>query len=165
MRRKLTRAAARTVPLNRQSEFLSDVRGGLCRVGQKQLPPKYCYDELGSVLFDAITLLPEYGLTRAETRLLTEYAQDLAGLRHFSVVAELGSGSGLKTRQVLQAIALDSNVTYYPIDISPSALRRCEQEIGSIQGVEVTPIEDSYLNGLRRVRRLRQPRSSTLVLF
>jgi len=144
---------------------MADVRAGLCRVGQKQLPPKYFYDELGSVLFDAITLLPEYGLTRADTRLLTEHARDVAALKHFSVVAELGSGSGLKTRHVLQAIALDSNVTYYPIDISASALRRCEQEIGSIQGVEVTPIEDSYLNGLRRLRRLRKPRSAMLVLF
>jgi len=165
MRRKLIRAAERTVPLDRQSEFMADVRAGLCRVGQKQLPPKYFYDELGSVLFDAITLLPEYGLTRADTRLLTEHARDVAALKHFSVVAELGSGSGLKTRHVLQAIALDSNVTYYPIDISASALRRCEQEIGSIQGVEVTPIEDSYLNGLRRLRRLRKPRSAMLVLF
>ena len=165
MRRKLTRAAERTVPLDRQSEFMADVRAGLCRLGQKQLPPKYFYDELGSVLFDAITLLPEYGLTRADTRLLTEHARDVAALKHFSVVAELGSGSGLKTRHVLQAIALDSNVTYYPIDISASALRRCEQEIGSIQAVEVTPIEDSYLNGLRRVRRLRKPRSAMLVLF
>jgi len=165
MRRKLIRAAERTVPLDRQSEFMADVRAGLCRVGQKQLPPKYFYDELGSVLFDAITLLPEYGLTRADTRLLTEHARDVAALKHFSVVAELGSGSGLKTRHVLQAIALDSNVTYYPIDISASALRRCEQEIGSIQGVEVTPIEDSYLNGLRRLRRLRKPRSAVLILF
>ena len=106
MRRKLIRAAERTAPLDRQSEFLADVRAGLCRVGQKQLSPKYFYDELGSVLFDAITLLPEYGLTRADTRLLTEHARDIAALKHFSAVAELGSGSGLKTRQVLQAIGL-----------------------------------------------------------
>ena len=51
-------------------EFAADVRAGLMRPGQKELPSKYLYDNLGSALFEAISILPEYGLTRADERLL-----------------------------------------------------------------------------------------------
>jgi uncharacterized SAM-dependent methyltransferase len=84
-----------------QSEFACDVRIGLSKP-QKELHSKYLYDDLGSALFDAITLLPEYGLTRADERLLTRYAAAIP--REFSCVAELGSGSGRKTRPVLEAL-------------------------------------------------------------
>src|SRR5437667_3166649 len=82
-------------------EFACDVRAGLSKP-QKELHSKYLYDDLGSALFEAITVLPEYGLTRADERLLTRHAPQIP--REFSCVAELGSGSGRKTRPVLEAL-------------------------------------------------------------
>ena len=67
----------------------------LVRRGQKELSPKYFYDDLGSALFEAITLLPEYGLTRADLRLLDAHAADLAALLgNASIVAGTGKRLG-----------------------------------------------------------------------
>src|SRR5207253_4344193 len=84
------------------AEFEADVRAGLNKPGQKELYSKYLYDDLGSALFEAITLLPEYGLTRADLRLLETHASLLP--EHcvsLSTVVELGSGSGEKARRIL----------------------------------------------------------------
>src|SRR5579872_4105650 len=93
----------------RVAEFAQSVRAGFSKP-QKELHSKYLYDELGSALFDAITALPEYGLTRADRRLLCRHAHNLP--REFSSVAEFGSGSGSKTKPVLAALAPH---TYFPI--------------------------------------------------
>ena len=61
-------------------EFAADVRAGLIRVGQKELPSKYLYDEVGSALFEVISFLPQYGLTRADERLLRRHARDIVEL-------------------------------------------------------------------------------------
>jgi len=84
------------------NDFAEDVRRGLSKPGQKELSAQYFYDELGSALFDAITVLPEYGLTRADTRLLRRHSGELAQLvDRPPLVIELGSGSGSKTGVVL----------------------------------------------------------------
>src|SRR5882762_3851063 len=89
-----------------QSNFASDVRAGLLRPGQKELPSKYLYDEVGSALFEVISVLPEYGLTRADERLLGRHAVDIVSrLKSHVLVAELGCGSGRKTRWILEALA------------------------------------------------------------
>ena len=101
------------------SEFACDVRVGLSK-RQKELYSKYLYDDLGSALFDAITQLPEYGLTRADERILGRHSREIP--REFGTVAELGSGSGRKTRPVLEALG---GPQYFPIDLSCAALERC----------------------------------------
>src|SRR5271169_4105467 len=107
-------------------EFSSEVAVGLGNPGQKELPSKYLYDEVGSGLFDVICLLPEYGLSRAGMRLLQRHSSEIvARLQSPVVVAELGSGSGVKTRLLLEALSRQQRVNYYPIDISLSALNRC----------------------------------------
>jgi len=58
-------------------EFASDVRDGLWHAEQKELPSKYLYDEVGSALFEVISTLPEYGLTRADQRLLQRYSGEI----------------------------------------------------------------------------------------
>src|SRR3954452_18361960 len=87
------------------ADFGQEVYAGLTRTDQKELPSKYFYDEVGSALFEVITVLPEYGLTRADERLLREHAEEI--VHTFSsggtIVAELGSGTGSKTRWVLDA--------------------------------------------------------------
>src|SRR5215475_70819 len=88
------------------SEFSSDVVLGLSHAGQKELPSKYLYDEVGSALFDVICVLPEYGLSRAGMRSLTRNAPEIISLLPSPViVAELGSGSGQKTRVLLEMLA------------------------------------------------------------
>src|SRR5215813_11973779 len=110
------------------SEFESDVRGGLTRPGQKELYSKYLYDDLGTALFEAITLLPEYGLTRADVRLLREYARQLPERApNVSVVVELGSGSGEKAREILPHLVRGRGLIYSPIDLSSAALSRCQR--------------------------------------
>jgi dimethylhistidine N-methyltransferase len=147
-------------------EFAEDVRRGLSKRGQKELYSKYLYDDIGSALFDAITLLPEYGLTRADVRLLRRHSVGLAKrLDYPSLVVELGSGSGSKTRWVLSAIAEKQPVTYCPVDVSASALENCWRELRQLDSVEIVPLAQSYLDGLRQAVDLRQTRKPILVLF
>ena len=148
------------------SEFIRDVRRGLGDPRQKQLPCTYLYDEIGAALFEAITLLPEYGLTRADARLLENHSPELARrLPDSIVVAELGSGSGRKTRWVLEALAKRRPLDYYPIDISHSSLVKCRGELGRLERVRVIELEQSYLDGLREVTGLRKRGQRLLLLF
>jgi len=65
------------VTANVTYEFAADVRAGLTKPGQKELLSKYLYDDVGSALFEVICHLPEYGLTRADERLLRRHAGDI----------------------------------------------------------------------------------------
>ena len=143
-----------------------DVRAGLLRPGQKELPSKYLYDEVGSALFEVISVLPEYGLTRADERLLRRHSPDIVErLQPHILVAELGSGSGKKTRWLLEALARRQRTTYCPIEISPTALARCESELGQIECVSIVGFERPYLDGLLAAAARRNPDDHLLVLF
>jgi uncharacterized SAM-dependent methyltransferase len=147
-------------------EFETDVRSGLSKSGQKELYSKYFYDDLGTALFEAITLLPEYGLTRADVRLLQTHAGDLAARAgNVSVIAELGSGSGEKAREILPHFVQQHPITYCPIDLSLAALDRCQRDVDDLRNLTITPIEDSYLAGLAAASKLRQSGTAVLVLF
>lgn len=153
-------------PYSEVSAFAADVRDSLTRPGQRELPSKYLYDEVGSALFETICLLPEYGLSRAGTRLIHAHAAEIVGMMPAPLhVAELGSGSGKKTRLILQALADDSHLYYYPIEISPAALAACEKEVGQLDLVSVVGYEKPYLEGLRAVADRREPGEHLLVLF
>jgi L-histidine N-alpha-methyltransferase len=148
------------------STFAQDVRAGLTRPGQKELPSKYLYDDVGSALFEVICVLPEYGLTRADARLLSEHADEIvARMPRPTLVAELGSGSGRKTRFVLESLALREPVLYHPIDISGAALAQSERELGAIERVSVVGFEAEYLDGLGAVVARRTAGQKLLVLF
>ncbi len=148
------------------SAFALDVRAGLTHPGQKELPSVYLYDALGTALFEAITLLPEYGLTRADERILERNAAAIVGrLPVPLVVTELGSGSGRKTRWILEALVRSGPVTYYPIDISAAALARCKLELAAVGSIGVVGLEQPYLEGLREVAVRRSAGESLLVLF
>jgi len=79
--------------------------------------------------------------------------------------AELGSGSGKKTRWILEALSRRQKTYYYPIEISPSALAACEKELGHIDLVSVVGFEQPYLEGLRAVAEGRGEQDHLLVLF
>lgn len=128
--------------------FALDVLEGLSQREQKKLSPAWLYNDLGSCLFDSITFLPEYGLTRADERLLRRLSPELpAFITRVESVAELGSGSGKKTRLVLEALAeLQDEVVYRPIDVSNVALENCRQSLSDVAVVE--PVCGTWVDGL-----------------
>ena len=151
---------------NTSYEFAADVRAGLTTPGQKELPSKYLYDDVGSALFEVICHLPEYGLTRADERLLQRHSYDIVGrLARPIAVAELGSGSGRKTRQILEALSRRQLTRYYPIEISRAALLMCERELSDIDSVSILGFEREYLDGLLEVAAQRSSGQHLLVLF
>jgi len=154
------------LPTGALSQFSSDVVVGLSHPGQKELPSKYLYDEVGSALFEAICALPEYGLSRAGRRMLERYSHEIMDCVPGPVmVAELGSGSGQQTRWLLEALARRQRVNYYPIDISGSALFRCQAELGQIDMVSIVGFERAYLDGLQEVAARRRDGEQLMVLF
>jgi len=104
--------------------FAEDDAAGLTAL-PKRLNSKYFYDAVGSALFDAITQLPEYYLTRAETDILREWGWEIVrALGNPLEFIELGSGSAAKTRILIEeALRVQRALRYSPIDISAEALR------------------------------------------
>ena len=109
------------------SSFAGDVIAGLT-ARPKRLSPKYFYDEIGAQLFEDITALPEYYLTRCELEILRERAPDIA--RFFpadSALVEFGSGSSKKVRMLLAAAP--TIAAYVPVDISSQMLIQEAEEL------------------------------------
>ena len=156
----------RAITPNPAYEFAEEVRAGLTKPGQKELPSKYLYDDIGSALFEVISHLPEYGLTRADDRLLRLHAQDIIErVPGPVVVAELGSGSGKKTRWLLEALARRQRTFYHPIEISRAALIRCQQELRDLESVSILGFEREYLDGLVEIAAHRKRGQHLFVLF
>jgi dimethylhistidine N-methyltransferase len=155
----------RIIPRAPSSGFLADVVAGLCCDGQKTLPPKYLYDELGSMLFGAITRLPEYGVWRAERRLLEAHADTIATASAADLVVELGSGSAEKTRTLLEALLAQRRVTYCPVEISTSALDASRHALDDLDGLHFRGIARDYLAGVDEALALRDASEPALVLF
>jgi dimethylhistidine N-methyltransferase len=154
------------ITANAAYEFAADVRAGLARSGQKELPSKYLYDDVGSALFEVISHLPEYGLTRADERLLRRHACEIVEhLRAPVAVVELGSGSGKKTRWILEALSRRQRTFYYPVEISRSALAMCERELSDIDAISIVGFEREYLDGLLEAAARRQRDQHLFVLF
>lgn len=154
------------IPTDAAYEFATDVRAGLTRPGQKELPSKYLYDNVGSALFEVISHLPEYGLTRADERLLRRHADEIVDRLSGPVaVAELGSGSGKKTRWLLEALCRRQRTSYYPVEISHSALVMCERELRDIDRISIVGFEREYLDGLLEVAAYRKSGQRLFVLF
>lgn len=154
------------------ASFAQDVAMGLT-AEPKVLRPKYFYDALGSYLFEAICLLPEYYLTRAESEILQRSADEIAGALGGRLrMAELGSGSSVKTRYLIEALLRrQGELHYLPVDISSSAIERSAQELlGAYPGLSITAYAADYSGALDAwIEERRQgavpPEVRTLVLF
>src|SRR5437764_7232583 len=154
------------IPSDVTYDFAGEVRAGLTKSGQKELPSKYLYDDVGSALFEVISHLPEYGLTRADERLLRRHADEIVDRVSGPVaVAELGSGSGRKTRWLLEAFCRRQRTSYYPVEISRSALLMCERELSDICSISIACLAPAYLDCPIEVAAYRQPRKHPRVLF
>jgi dimethylhistidine N-methyltransferase len=130
----------------------SAVREGLA-VRPRRLPPWLFYDEAGSLLFEKITELPEYYLTRTERGILADNAEEMiarAAEGSELRIVELGAGSADKTRLLLAAaVAAQGEVLYEPIDVSATALEAARVRIErEIPGVTVAPRVMDYVHGL-----------------
>ena len=148
--------------------FADDVRAGLS-ARPKTLPPKYFYDELGSALFEAICLLPEYYLTRAEAEILKDRAQEIVDGVTPSHLVELGSGSAIKTRYLIQAgLRGRAGLSYSAIDISETVLESTADALrAQYPALTVHSHQGEYYEGLRKLASSAQPgaHGRTLALF
>ena len=127
----------------------------------KWLPAWLFYDEAGSDLFERITQLPEYYPTRTEQALLQEHREEiLRSAGPLQALVELGSGSSLKTRILLEGLHHARQAcSYCPIDVSRSALVHSQAALAeAFPGLEVLPMVGSYEEALPRLRELPRPR-------
>jgi len=124
----------------------------------KTLPCKLFYDATGSKLFEEITRLPEYYLTRTELAILQEHAGEIVSAAGSNVtVVELGAGTAAKTCTLLKALAgRQMRVGFFPVDISPAALAEARERV-SIQcpTVSVRPVVADFGQGFGFLRDIR----------
>jgi L-histidine N-alpha-methyltransferase len=155
---EIERSVAIEIVDERKATMLDEVREGLGR-RQKELPPKYFYDERGSELFERITRLPEYYLTRAERALLEDNSRSLIEALRPRTLVELGAGSAAKTRILLDAMCdAASGEQYVPVDVSEEFLadtaKRLREEY---PGLRVTPAIADIGSSLGLPERLPRP--------
>ncbi len=133
-------------------------RAGLS-ASPRTLPPWLFYDETGSQLFEAITTLPEYYLTRTERGILAHHAADILSTASPAgaplTLVELGAGTATKTGLLLRsAVDRQGSVLYQPIDVSPTALEEARQLIEhELPGVAVRPQVANYTADPIRIER------------
>jgi len=142
-----------------------DVRNGLT-ASPKRFLPKYFYDELGSQLFEAICLLPEYYLTRAENEILEHYADEIvASVEGSKTLLEMGSGSASKTRLVIEALLREQHeLLFIPVDISATALESSSRILlQSYPRLRIEAYAADYFAGLAELTKTNRGR--TLALF
>ena len=151
-----------TVPVEIRSRFREDVALGL-RQNPKTIPPKYFYDQQGSLLFEEICQQPEYYLTRTEAAILTRRAPEIIDAVGDCAIVELGSGSSVKTRLLLDECQRRRYHTrYIPIDISASMLESTARSLADqYPRLQVEALAAEYLTGLTAL----PPTPRRLVLF
>ncbi|MGZ4788311.1 MAG: L-histidine N(alpha)-methyltransferase [Terriglobales bacterium] len=138
------------------SPIASEVYEGLTKK-PKSLSPKLFYDTTGSELFERITELPEYYLTRTERAILTAHAGEIiSAAGHNLSLIELGAGTASKTRLLIRAaLERQPRLSFYPIDVSRSALDEAVASLnGDFRGLRVVPVVDDYSRGLGQLTKL-----------
>jgi L-histidine Nalpha-methyltransferase len=137
-------------------QYVQEVADGLLSQ-PKTLPCKLFYDAAGSQLFEEITELPEYYLTRTELAILQDHADEMARAVGSAVtVVELGSGTATKTGTILEAFARrQMRLCYVPVDISPAALREAQERVQSqLSSVSVRPVVADFSHGFDFLRKI-----------
>ena len=124
-----------------RDQMVRDVRQGLTR-RDKQLSPKYFYDERGSELFEEITQLPEYYLTRSERALLEERIEEIVGSVQPCSLVELGAGSATKTRIIIDQMRSNGCAEcYVPVDVSKDFLEAAAIQLrADYADIQIQPV-------------------------
>ena len=139
-----------------QAEFAADVQAGLLRKGQKQLPPKYFYDAVGSALFEAITAFPEYGLTRADERVLSQNAGAIAERsRALPAWSSNWEADRAERPERCWPPCAARDCATAPSMSPRTALAQCTRELDAL--ANVLPVESGFLEGLAESLRWRRP--------
>src|SRR5207237_1449989 len=151
-----------TVRRSRQ-QMVRDVRQGLTKL-PKQLSPKYFYDERGSELFEEITQLPEYYLTRAERLLLEQKISEIVSAVGSCSLVELGAGSATKTRIILDELrAHGCAECYVPVDVSKDFLEATASQLrADYTDVQITPVVSDIPAPFARLRVPSAPLAASL---
>ena len=143
------------IPVDGEGTFWDD--RPILLAGLRETPPRvpgyFGYDAVGSCLFESITKLPGYYLTRVEYGLLQRHAEEIADLIKCRRIAELGSGSAKKTRVLLAACVKRRATTYLPVDVSREMLATSAHELtAELPGLRVQGLWGRYEAGLARLR-------------
>jgi len=148
------RQAVQEVREDLRQQLIDDVRAGLS-ARPKTLPARWFYDRRGSDLFDAITELPEYYLTRTETQILRQHANEIAEATQPEVLVELGSGTCTKSRLLIEgARRFGSLRTFVPFDFDEDMIRRAAAELAAeYPGLTVQGIAGDFMQHLDTISR------------
>jgi len=130
----------------------------------RSMPPKYFYDERGSLLFDQICQTTEYYPTRTESKLLDQFALELIALAHPDHILEFGSGTSRKTHHLLRACEQQKvNCEYFPFDVCEEMLHQVRDELEKqYRWLDVKPLVGDYTAGLENLHR---PNGTCLYMF
>jgi L-histidine N-alpha-methyltransferase len=136
------------------SSLEEDARAGLTCT-PKDIPPKWFYDDRGSVLFDEITRLDEYYPTRCERAILVAHAREIVEIANPDTLVELGSGTSEKTRALLDAIRDAGTLRrFVPFDVSKQTLHDAAAAIETeYPGTDVQPVVGDFTRDLHQVPR------------
>jgi dimethylhistidine N-methyltransferase len=149
-------ASRATIPVGVRPEIADDVERGLTAT-RKSLPPRLFYDARGSALFEEITRLPEYYLTRTERAIFEQYADEMVAAAGEGLsIVELGAGTAEKTQILLRAaLKQQLSLTYFPVDVSKAALEIAEDRLAiSLPHLRVEPIVADYTGGLATLAKI-----------
>ena len=147
-----------------EKSFAEEIISSLTQ-NSKFINPKFFYDKKGSDLFELICLLPEYYLTRTEISILKNFQSSISLYVDMNTnLVELGSGSSVKTRLILDILTkLQPKTEYFPIDISEILTESSEQLLNDYDTLHITGIVDSYEGGLEFLKNYDDKKN--LILF
>lgn len=157
-------SVASSPPEASHTAFAEDVAYYLTQT-PRQLPSRYLYDDLGSLLFEAICRLPWYHIARTEQRLLRTHADAILGrLRPISTVVELGPGSGEKLTTLMGACR-EEDVTVHLVDVSSAALDKAASTLATSCSFAIVTHQTTYEAGLSTIERPIAATGQTLAVF
>lgn len=148
------------------THFAKDIDEGLSAL-PKKIPSKYFYDDKGSRIFQKITELDEYYVTRTELSILENIKNilpDIIGRPEINII-ELGVGDGHKTKIIIDSF-LEKNITvnFYPIDISPEAIHQLSENVHEEKHLRIHGVIGEYIEGMNFVRTTSKNRQIVLFL-
>ncbi|MBA3831611.1 MAG: L-histidine N(alpha)-methyltransferase [Chthoniobacterales bacterium] len=138
------------------SDFLEQAIAGLSS-SPRTLPSKFFYDERGSDLFQRISELPEYYVTRTETEILRQHGPEIAeSIGDNAELVGFGTGAGMKTRMLLNH--LRNLIAYVPVDISKQRLTESAEALSrEMPSLEILPVCADYLQPIELPTPSRKP--------